>query len=87
MIQAVTIPFATPQRTARTFFAAPTPIMQPVMVCVVDTGIPSSVAANSMIEPPVSAQQPWTGVNRVILLPMVWTMRQPPNRVPSAMAA
>ena len=48
MIQAVTISLATVQRTAETFFAAPTPIMQPVMVWVVDTGMPSSVAANSM---------------------------------------
>ena len=29
MIQAVTIPFATPQRTADTFFAAPTPAKVP----------------------------------------------------------
>jgi hypothetical protein len=38
--------------------AAPTPMMQPVMVCVVDTGMPSQVAANNVIEPPVSAQKP-----------------------------
>ena len=86
IIQAVTIPLATPQRTADTFFAAPTPMMQPVIVCVVDTGMPNSVAANNIIEPPVSAQQPWTGVNRVILLPMVRTMRQPPASVPIAIA-
>src|SRR5262249_44057442 len=55
IIQAVTIPLATPQRTADTFFAAPTPMMQPVIVCVVDTGMPSSVAANNMIEPRLSA--------------------------------
>src|SRR6185295_14136824 len=87
MIQAVTIPFATPQRTADTFFAAPTPMIEPVIVWVVETGIPSSVAANSMIEPPVSAQQPCTGVSLVILLPIVWTMRQPPASVPIAIAA
>ena len=53
------------------------------MVCVVETGIPSSVAANSMIEPPVSAQQPCIGVSRVIFEPIVFTMRQPPASVPS----
>ena len=69
MIQAITIPCATLQRTAETRFAAPTPMMHPVMVCVVDTGMPSSVAANSMIEPPVSAQQPCIGLSRVIFDP------------------
>ena len=73
----------TPQRTADTFLAAPTPMMQPVIVCVVDTGMPSSVAANSMIEPPVSAQKPCIGVSRVIFEPIVCTMRQPPTSVPS----
>ena len=37
--------------------------------------------------PPVSAQKPCIGVRRVIFEPMVWTMRQPPNSVPSAIAA
>ena len=45
MIQAITMLFATLQRTAETRRAAPTPMMQPVMVCVVETGTPSSVAA------------------------------------------
>jgi hypothetical protein len=30
----------TPQRTADTLLVTPTPIIAPVMVCVVDTGIP-----------------------------------------------
>ena len=58
MIQATTILFATFQRTADTLRAAPTPMMQPVMVCVVETGMPSSVAANNVMAPPVSAQTP-----------------------------
>ncbi len=41
------------------------------------------VAANSMIEPPVSAQNPCIGVRRVIFDPIVFTMRQPPASVPS----
>ena len=59
-------------------------MIAPVMVCVVDTGMPSPVATNSMIAPPVSAQQPPTGFSFVIFCPMVLTMRQPPNAVPSA---
>ena len=38
--------------------AAPAPMMLPVMVCVVDTGMPSSDAVNTMIEPPVDAANP-----------------------------
>ena len=40
-----------------------------------------------MIAPPVSAQKPCAGVRRVIFEPIVWTIRQPPNSVPSAIAA
>src|ERR1700760_1124341 len=78
---------ATFQRTAETRRAAPTPTMAPVMVWVVDTGTPRKVAANSVAAPPVSAQNPCIGVSLVIRKPMVRTMRQPPIRVPSAIAA
>ena len=40
-----------------------------------------------MIAPPVSAQKPRIGDSRVIFEPIVWTMRQPPDSVPSAIAA
>jgi diguanylate cyclase (GGDEF)-like protein/PAS domain S-box-containing protein len=36
--------------------------------------------------PPVSAQNPCIGLSRVIFEPIVCTMRQPPNNVPSAIA-
>ena len=72
--QANRMPVVTFQRTAETRRAAPTPMIAPVMVCVVETGIPSQVAANSVIAPPVSAQKPCTGVSRVIRIPMVRTM-------------
>ena len=49
---------ATPQRTAEARRAAPTPMIAPVMVWVVETGMPKAVAPNSMIAPPVSAQKP-----------------------------
>ena len=56
--QAMTISVVTFQRTAETRRAAPTPMIAPVMVWVVETGTPSQVAANSVIAPPVSAQKP-----------------------------
>ena len=44
---------AKPQRTAEARRDTPTPTMAPVIVCVVDTGMPSDVARNSAIEPEV----------------------------------
>src|SRR5216684_6175244 len=85
--QAYTIELATFQRTAETRRAAPTPTMAPVMVWVVETGTPSQVAMNSVAAPPVSAQNPCIGVSLVMRNPMVRTIRQPPIRVPSAIAA
>src|ERR1700755_2373839 len=87
MTQAYTIELATFQRTAETRRAAPTPTMAPVMVWVVDTGTPRKVAANSVAAPPVSAQNPCIGVSFVIRSPMVRTIRQPPIKVPNAIAA
>ena len=58
-----------------------------MIVCVVETGMPNSVAPTSVIAPAVSAQNPPNGCSLVILLPIVFTMRQPPNIVPSAIAA
>ena len=80
--QAQTMLPAIPQRTAETFCAAPTPTMAPVIVCVVDTGMPNAVARNSIAAPPVSAQKPPTGRSLVMRWPMVFTMRQPPKAVP-----
>ena len=78
---------ATPQRTADSLRTAPTPTIAPVIVCVVDTGMPRPVARNSVMAPPVSAQKPPTGFSLVIFMPIVFTMRQPPDSVPSAIAA
>jgi len=85
--QATTIWRATPHRIAESLVTAPTPMMAPVIVCVVETGIPSAVAAKSVMAPPVSAQKPPTGFSFVIRSPIVRTMRQPPESVPSAIAA
>lgn len=40
-IQAQSKLIVTPQRTALRRFVAPTPMIEPVMVCVVETGIPN----------------------------------------------
>ncbi|MNC92430.1 hypothetical protein D3C83_88570 [compost metagenome] len=84
-IHAHTMSPATPQRTAENFLAEPTPTIAPVIVCVVDTGMPRVVARNSIVAPPSSAQNPPTGLSLVILWPIVFTMRHPPKAVPSAM--
>ena len=81
-IQAQTIRPATPHFTAESRFVAPTPTMAPVIVCVVETGIPESVAPTSVIAPEVSAQKPPNGCSFVIFVPIVFTIRQPPNIVP-----
>ena len=71
-----------PVDAATGFVVAPTPMIEPVMVCVVETGMPQCVAMNSVIAPAVSAQNPPTGRSLVILMPIVFTMRQPPSAVP-----
>jgi len=83
--QAQTMLRATPQRTADALCNDPTPIMEPVTVCVVDTGMPNVVAMANVMALEVSAQNPPTGFNLVIRIPIVLTIRQPPHNVPSAM--
>ena len=62
-------------------------MMQPVIVCVLETGMPSQVAVNSAIDPPVSVQNPCIGLRRVIFDPIVFTIRHPPTSVPSPIIA
>ena len=57
----------------------PTPTMAPVMVCVVDTGMPACAVKNSVAAAAVSALIPPTGCSLVIREPMVFTIRQPPK--------
>src|SRR6185503_14717760 len=85
--QAQTILPATPHFTADSLRVAPTPTIAPVMVCVVDTGVPVRVTYASVIAAPVSAQKPPIGRSFVISEPIVCTIRQPPESVPSAIAA
>ena len=51
-----------PQRTAEILFVNPTPIIAPVMVCVVETGIPKCSVKNRVMAPAVSALTPSSGV-------------------------
>jgi len=74
----------TPQRTAESLLVAPTPIMAPVMVWVVLTGIFNASVTNSVTAPAVSAATPSKGVTLVILVPIVFTIFQPPLIVPPA---
>src|SRR5216683_4849937 len=85
--QAQIIRPATRHLTADRRVVDPTPAIAPVIVCVVDTGMPASVAPNKVTAPAVSAQKPPTGRSLVIFEPIVWTMRQPPESVPKAIAA
>ena len=78
---------ATPQWTALKRCTLPTPMMPPAMVWVVETGMPAMAVPSRLTAAAVSAQKPPTGFSRVILMPMVFTMRQPPAMVPRAMAA
>ena len=85
--QATTMSLATFHRTDDTRRAAPTPTMAPVMVWVVETGTPSQVAPNRVSAPAVSALVQCIGVRWVMRDPMVRTMRYPPHKVPSSIAA
>src|SRR5678816_2843175 len=86
-IQAQTMRPATPHFTADNLRVAPTPTIDPVIVCVVETGVPVSVTYASVNAAALSAQNPPTGLSFVILVPIVRTIRQPPESVPNAMAA
>ncbi len=86
MIQATTTFFATPQRTAEARRETPAPMIDPVIVCVVDTGMPIVEAPNRTIDPAADALNPWCCDRRVIRDPIVSMIRHPPVIVPSAIA-
>ncbi len=76
----------TPQRTADKRLVAPAPIILPVMVCVVETGIPACPVKNKVKAPAVSAATPSNGVTLVIFVPIVFTIFHPPLIVPIPIA-
>src|ERR1044072_6713695 len=75
----------TPQRTADRRLVAPTPIIEPVMVWVVLTGMPRCSVRNKVTAPAVSALTPSSGVTLVMRVPMVFTIFHPPLSVPRPM--
>lgn len=86
IIQAQMILMVSPHRTADKRLVKPTPIMEPVMVCVVDTGMPKYWVKNNVIAPADSALTPSRGVIFVMRDPIVLTIFQPPESVPKAIA-
>src|SRR5690606_24692163 len=77
----------TPQRTADTRLTTPTPIIEPVIVCVVDTGIPKCSVIPKVAAPAVSAATPSSGVTFGLFVPIVCAVFQPPLAVQAAIAA
>lgn len=86
IIHAQTIRAAMPHFMPESFVVAPTPTIDPAMVWVVETGMPAWVAKKRVKAPAASAQKPPTGLSLVIFMPIVLTIRQPPNAVPKAIA-
>src|SRR5207248_1619351 len=72
--------------TAETRFDAPTPMMLAEMTCVVLTGACSSLAVRITAAAALSAAKPLIGRSRMILCPIVFMIRQPPDAVPRAIA-
>src|SRR5437762_13987091 len=86
--QAVTIRWPQIHLTDRTPLVVPTPRIAPVMAWVVEIGTPRILVKPKIATAAaVSAQKPPTGWRRVMPLPIVFTIRHPPNIVPSAIAA
>lgn len=86
IIHAHTRLMVTPQRTADNRLVKPTPIIEPVNVWVVETGMPKFWVKLNVSAAAVSALTPSRGVILVILVPIVLTIFQPPDMVPKAMA-
>ena len=86
-IQAHIIRPATPHLTALSRLRDPIPMIAPVIVWVVLTGMPNADDMNNVAAAPDSAQNPSTGFNLATFWPIVFTMRQPPNIVPKAIEA
>ena len=62
-------------------------MIAPVIVCVVETGMPPSDAPMSVTAPANSAHEPPIGLSAVMRIPIVRTIRQPPVSVPRPIAA
>src|SRR3982750_1638922 len=79
-IQAPTMLPATPQRTADSRLVAPTPMIDDVIVCVVEIGAPNVMPATYRMDAAVvSAAKPCGGSRWMIRRPRVRMIRQPPE--------
>src|SRR3954463_12175220 len=76
----------TVQFTVAPVFVVPTPVTAPATVWVVDTGAPRAVEPKIARAAAVSAPTRDPGRGCVMPCPMVRTIRQPPERVPAAIA-
>ena len=74
-IQVRTISRATPQFTYVIRFAAPTPIIAVVFVCVVLTGTPVSDENSRQAEAAMSAENPWYFSSFTMSMPTALIMR------------
>ena len=77
--QAQTIFFAIPHRTAESLLTDPAPIIAPVIVWVVLSGMPKRDRKTIVTPPPVSAQKPPIGWSFVKRIPSVFTILHPPK--------
>lgn len=75
--------FAVAHFTEANPFVILPPIIEPVIVCVVLTGIPNTAVPIS-VAPAVSAEKPYTGFNLANPSPRVLITFQPPVIVPRA---
>src|SRR3989338_10975955 len=73
---------ASPHLTLENLFAVPAPIIEDVIVWVVDTGMPNTDATCSTVAADVSAANPCSGVREVIFIPRVLIILQPPYATP-----
>src|SRR5262245_40414247 len=76
-----TIQWTTPPARPR-----PAPMIPPDTTCVVESENPKYDEARIVVDDAVSAEKPWGDLISVTLVPRVRITRQPPEKVPSAIA-
>src|SRR5699024_496057 len=84
-IQVSIISFTTPKLMAESRLTAPTPMIALVLVWVVDTGIPVTLASSRQKAPARSAENPWNFSSFTISIPTDLMIFSPPTLVPTPM--
>ena len=85
--QVRTISLATPQLTDLGSLAAPAPMIAAVLVWVVETGRPVSVAMSRLAVAETEAAKPWYTQRSTVSMPTFLMIFLPPTAVPMAMTA